>query len=429
MKNLEDLDLKIAKYRIDYLKLDIEGYGEYEVDPLYISTFVMEKDYDNYNFPYFEILLGIPENIFRAMKKENIKNYCYVRIKYAYFPQQTVADNSGDKDYKPKEKVYMAKNFFIYGLEGTPSTSEEAQIRIEEETGLDKNPGSLNHMITTYLLLYDEANLNKVTTVFNEVITDCTLTDAVTRVLNLAGFRNVLMTPADNGRTYHEFTLLPVRTDEQLLHICNDFHMHKTGTRIFYDFEYIYIVSKSLKCDAWRPREYKKTYVIYVPPTKLNSRVQGCCEDSDDESNYCTMCDFKLASTSYMEEQAYGLAYTHLDSKSGNISSVNTDTQKVNGAKPSPSRIIYNNSGDSGTSAQMGINQENNATVWEVMIDNTLVDFLTPNKEFELVFMSSKLSKYNGRYKIAKFFTSFDKTDGAWYTTTTKATFAGKYVD
>lgn len=411
------------------MKLTIEGFGEFEVDPVNVSSMLIEKDYDKYNFPYFEVLAGVPIRVYRAMKKENIKNYCYIRLKYAFFPVETVSDNSEDKDYEPQEKVYMAKNFFVYGVEGTPTNTEEAQIAMEEALKLEDDPGHLNHLVTTFFLLYDEEKLNQATMVFNEIITDCTLTDAVTRVLNMSGMRNVLMTPADNGNTYHEFTLLPVRVDEQLQHICNDFHMHNTGTRIFYDFEYTYIVSKSLKCDAWRPHEYKKTYIIYDPPVVSNKRTQGCCEDDEDESNYCTMCEFNLATPSYMEEQVYGLAYTHLDSKSGDISNVSSDTEKINGASPSPSRIVYNNSGNPNTANQMGINQENNGAVWEVLIDNLLIDFLTPNKEFELVFLSSKLSKYNGRYKIARFFTNFNKMDGEWYTTSTKAVFAGKKID
>ena len=422
------MDLKLAKYKIDKLTLNIEGYGEFEVDPVYISSIMMEKDYDNYNFPYFELAVGLPIKIYRAMKKENIKNTCYIRIKYAYFPvdlNALHADKDG-KEFKPKEKNYMAKNFFIYGVEGTPNIVEDAEEAIEKELKIEKSPGDLNNMVTTYLLLYDEAMLQRVTKVFNEVITDCTLTDAVTRVLNLAGFSNVLMSPANNGRNYHEFTLLPLRVDAQLTHICNDFHMHTTGTRIFFDFEYTYIVSKSLKCDAWRPREYKKTYVIYDPPTLRAQRTQGCCEDPDDECNYCTMCNFSLTNPSYMEEQVYGLSYTHLDSKTGSITNVNSDAETVKGGKPSASRIIYNNSGESSTTQQMQSNIENTTAIWEVLIDSTIIDFLTPNKEFEFVFLSSKMSKYNGRYKIMRFTMNFDKSDGEWYLPVTRAFFAGK---
>lgn len=427
MKDIKDLKLKLVKYKVDYMKLKIEGYGEFEVNPLYVGSMLMEKDYEEYNFPYFELMVGLPIKIYRAMKKKNIKVHCYLRIKYAYFKIEQVADEKDDE--KPQEKVYMAKNFFVYGIEATPENTEEFEELVEKTLKIEDEPGELQHMVSTYLLLYDEANLNKVTTIFNEVITDCTLTDAVTRVLNLAGFKNVLMTPADNGKNYHEFTLLPIRTDEQLEHICNDFHMHKTGTRIFYDFEYIYIVSRALICDAWRPNEYKKTYIIYDPPVLGNSRTQGCCEDASDKSNYCTMCEFRLATPTYMEEQAYGTSYTHLDSKTGAISNVVYNTKKASGSGTSPSRMIYNNSGEASTSQQMGINQENSGTVWEVLIDSVYIEFLTPNKEFELVFLSSKLAKYNGRYKIVKFFTNFNKEDGEWYTTTTKAMFKGKHVD
>jgi hypothetical protein len=140
------------------------------------------------------------------------------------------------------------------------------------------------------------------------------------------------------------------------------------------------------------------------------------------------MCEFRLATPSYMMDQSYGLAYTHLDPKTGVIDSVVSDTQTTSKGSPSPSRIIFNNSGDVSTTEEMKKTQEQNATVWEVAIDSFLIDFLTPNKEFELVFLTSKLAKYNGRYKISKFITNFEKSDGDWFTTITKATFAGKYI-
>jgi hypothetical protein len=99
---------------------------------------------------------------------------------------------------------------------------------------------------------------------------------------------------------------------------------------------------------------------------------------------------------------------------------------KTSEAAPSESRVIFNNKGEVSTVDQMKYNIENTTASWEVIIDSLLVDFLTPNKEFELVFLSSKLAKYNGKYKIAKFVINFNKSDGEWFTTVTKASFNGK---
>ena len=425
MKDISELDLKLAKYKIDKLTLNIEGYGEYDVNPLYAGSILMEKDYDNYEFPFFEIMVALPNKVFRAMKKSNIKIYCYVRMKYAYFKQD---DNTGGTEsiVSPKEKLLFAKNFYVYGVEGTPDLTEEFAEKLEEALKITDKNADLNNMTTTYLLLYDDKKLQQATKIVNEVITDCTLTDAITRVLNVIGMNKVLMSPEESGKLYHEFTLLPIRADEQLEHICNDLHMHSTGTRIFFDIDYNYIVSKSLTCDAWRPGEYKKTYVIYDPPIEGAKRTQGCCEDADDECNYCTMCDFTLSTASYMTEQAYGTAFTSIDSKTGKITDLNSDVDTVGGGRPTPSRVIFNNSGEVGTADQMITNLENTSAVWEVIIDSMVIDMLSPNKEFELVFLSNKLSKYNGPYKIARFITNFNKTDGMWFTTTTRAQFAGK---
>ena len=131
MKDISELDLKLAKYKIDKLTLNIEGYGEYDVNPLYAGSILMEKDYDNYEFPFFEIMVALPNKVFRAMKKSNIKIYCYVRMKYAYFKQD---DNTGGTEsvVSPKEKLLFAKNFYVYGVEGTPDLTEEFAEKLEE---------------------------------------------------------------------------------------------------------------------------------------------------------------------------------------------------------------------------------------------------------------------------------------------------------
>ena len=65
--------LKVAKYKIDKFTLTIEGYGDFDVKPIYISSIVMEKDYDDFSFPFFELTITIPNKIYRAMKKKNVK--------------------------------------------------------------------------------------------------------------------------------------------------------------------------------------------------------------------------------------------------------------------------------------------------------------------------------------------------------------------
>ena len=116
--------LKIAKYKIDKMILYIEDFGEFEVEPQYIGSVVLEKDYDNYNFPFFELFVTVPNKVFRAMRKKNIQITAYIRMKYTVVKRDTPASEMSTTGEKPPEYLEIAKNFYVYGLDGTPSLDE-----------------------------------------------------------------------------------------------------------------------------------------------------------------------------------------------------------------------------------------------------------------------------------------------------------------
>lgn len=430
MMEMEDLIkvLKVAKYKIDKLTLTIEGFGDFDVQPEYIGSIVMEKDFDDYSFPFFELTLAIPNKIYREMRKKNTKITAYLRMKYILTKMEEAAN---DTTTNASEKIYFSKNFYVYGVEATPTLNEEFDETLEKALNLDKSDGTdPNNATTTFLLLYDMDALNKCKGINNEIITSGTLTDIVTRLLNVGGYKDVLMSPATNGRTYREFTLLPIRNDEQMERICNDYAMHDYGTRIFHDFDCLYILNKRLESTAWRSGEYKRTYVVYNPASvhggeDASARTIGSYEDPEEECNYCTMFDCVLSNPTIMSDQILGSSYLELDSKTGNIQEVKSNAITANEESSKVSKMVTVNHGDANTINEMTNSHNNMNLLWQISLDSIMIDHLSPNKEFYLVFNSPKLNKYNGLYMIRNFITTFHKNDGDWFTTSTIATFSG----
>ena len=97
--------LKIAKYKIDKMILYIEDFGEFEVEPQYIGSVVLEKDYDNYNFPFFELFVTVPNKVFRAMRKKNIQITAYIRMKYTVVKRDTPASEMSTTGWKPPDPL------------------------------------------------------------------------------------------------------------------------------------------------------------------------------------------------------------------------------------------------------------------------------------------------------------------------------------
>lgn len=426
--------LKIVKYKIDQFILYIEDYGEFEVESQYIGSIIIEKDYDNYKFPFFEVFLSVPNKVFRAMRKKNIQISAYVRMKYVMLPRDETASERSTRKKNDQEYVEFSKNFYVYGLDGGPNLDEEQQEVIEKAMGEDKDDATDLHNATSlYLLLYDLDNLDNVKKITNEVITRGTLTDIITRVFNTSGIKKVLMSPETNGKMYDEFTLLPIRADEQIERICNDYGMHENGTRIFYDFDTVYVINKKPSCTAWRSGEYKQTYVIYNP-TPVGSgasnemKTTGCYEDADDEINYCTMASCDMSTPNVFADQTYGTSYLSIDSKTGEITQAESDSLTANNEKSTISRVLTTNRGNSDTVSELTLNNDNDNVVFRCVIDNVRLGFLTLNKEYHLVFNDKKLSKYNGLYRIRNFVTAFNRTDGDWFTTNTVISFSGKKI-
>ena len=52
------------KYKIESFTLMIPGLGDYNVDPKYITKVVIEKNYDRYIYPYFEVTMNVPNNVY-----------------------------------------------------------------------------------------------------------------------------------------------------------------------------------------------------------------------------------------------------------------------------------------------------------------------------------------------------------------------------
>ena len=424
--------LKIVKYKIDKFVLYIEDYGEYEVETQYIGSIIIEKNYDGFNFPFFEVLLSVPNKVFRAMRKKNIQINAYIRMKYTTLPRDETASERSTKQKQNMEYVEFAKNFHVYGLDGSPTIDEDQQEAIEKAMQEDTDDAvDPTNATTLYLLLYDLENLRNVKKIINEVITSGTLTDIITRVFNATGIKHVLMSPETNGKTYSEFTLLPIRTDAQIERICNDYGMHENGTRIFYDFNTVFVINKKIECTAWRKGEYKQTYIIYNPaPVKSSDsavmKTTGCYEDPEDEINYCTMFSCNMTTPNVFADQAYGTSYLALDSKTGELREAMSDSLTANNEKSTISKVLTTNRGNSDTISEMVQSNNNDNVVFQCVIDNVKLDFLSLNKEFHLIFNDNKLSKYNGKYRIRNFITSFNRTDGDWFTTNTVVTFSGK---
>ena len=419
MKDIDDLDLKITKYKITKFLILI-GDTEVDLDPRFIAQFKIEDEFDMYDFPYFEVTFTLHNKYYRMMKKQPNNIHAIININIAQFKQ----DELGAGSANPPETTFLAGKFLMEIPDSTPSLNTDVFEAIEEETQVDDDDASFQDGTTIMASLYNEDKLKSSNHLCNYVCTRTNLTDALTLQLNEAGFKDVLLSPATNDTLYSEFMLLPTKTNEALEHICNDYGMHNEGTTIFHDFKYSYIIRKNGKCTAWHPGEYKKTYVLYKPQT-INARVyQGCYKDGSEKANYVTTQGCYMIESSKYLDQAYATSFIVVDTKTGESVDVSANTTRFPKESSLAKRVIKINKGDPRTSNATRVGLEQMAGVWQFQIDSVDLEMLTPNKEFFVSFLDSKLSKYSGTYRIERYMAIFGKSDGEWYTATITSRFA-----
>ncbi len=415
---ISDLNLKICKYKVEKVTLTIPSYGEHDVNPLYIYTFEIGKEYEDYMYPYFRMRFTVPNKVYRKMLRNNQKITAYVRISYALFSQSEIASDISNV----KAKNFISDNFIVFAPDNSPPMTEALD---EEAEKANSGSGELQNSTDIEVLLMKKSSLTIHDKIVNCITGPGTLMDILTLLLNRSGLKNVLCSPPDNKDTYNQFILPPIRLDEQIHHICNDYAFHKSGTLLFFDFDTTYIISKDEKCTAWKSGEYKYTKLLYNPPEETGEVTQGVCEDSKNRINYCTFCKASVESQSMITDQVYGTGFNIVDNVTGKVTVVQADTKTIDNTKK-VTRTLISSTGSSDTASALNARISEESSTIQLAIDNVYLPMLNPNKQFDILFLSSNLSSYSGKYRIRTAFTTFNKSDGEWFTPSTMATFYGK---
>jgi len=419
--NLTDVKLSLVKYKIATLRLTIPKIKEpFIVETIFINNFSIEKDYDNYYFPYFQLSVNVPAYIYRAMKKNNLNIYAYMDLQSGYFKDVNVSNE------KPAFKSYTKGNFYVFMEDMSPDVTENEQIAIEKDAGTYKKGSSLSDTVKINLLLYHDSTLFNSKTIVNNVLTSATLVDALAYVLNKAKITKVLLSPPNNYHKYSEFILTPVTALEQLERICNEYGIHKKGTLIFFDLTYTYIIDRSPKCSAYQKNEYKTTHLMSSTNKSLSSGQKKGCYKNAKEKYYMINLNsdnISFKSLGELNNQQYGNTFTTVDSSTGKVST--TDSKAVSAKKSlsKTSRVIVQDSGDS-TSKALANSLKEDSKIAVLGFSYVDLDMLAPNKQFIITIDDSKLKKYNGKYRITKLIAAFEK-EGNFFIPSVTAEFKG----
>lgn len=400
----DDITLVGVKYRIKTFELTIGGSQKHVVDNQLITSMTIVEDYDKYFFPYFEVVFGVPTEIYRLLQKNSEKIKANLNIQKSKFKDAV----SLNVDTAQAFKNCINNTFYVYFTDTTPDLSE-AEQKIVEKSG-----NKYGQIAMAKVLLYPDTYYTKYDMVVNAVLRNVTLADVTTYCLNKCGINRVLLSPPKNYKRYKQFIVTPISLKKQLERICNSYGMHESGTIIFFGLTRAYIIESNPKCTAYETNEFTITYILAKGTSKGTSQTGGCYENPSKRYNLINATTLNVNNNKQTSLKTGGSNIVSVDS-SGRVSKSDSRSSTTTNV------VIHEEGSDTLSALNSSINEsEYVATATFANID---IDMITPNKQFIMTIDGvENRASYNGKYRLSKVVHVFEK-DGNNFTVNTTAEF------
>lgn len=391
-------------YRFTRFVLNIPTIsGGYSVNDSFIGNITIMKPYDSHIFPLFHVSIQIPQFVYREMQKNSDKLTATILWEYAYKSQL-------DSDAKLAFKTYFSGNLHILMDDESPDIMRDYKTDYEYEDGGKKEGTGLNDAVLVSFLLFNKNAYDGSMKFVNTILSGATLTDAIVYTLNRGGINKVLMSPASgNKQIPKECVIKPAIVSDELQYLIDTYHLHKTGTVIFFDIDKGYIIEKSPKCSAFVTNENKVTYLVSMGNmNNTNNLYHGCYIDNIEKYNLCNIpagC-MEIENVSLSNEHSMGNNLLVVDTASGKVTNASGGVNTIGGT----TGVLSIDSGNVNTT-ELAARMNEMKNVIHLRTEGTHIEFLNPNKEFIISMDNTKYAKYNGSYRITNLEVSF-RRDG-----------------
>lgn len=405
--NLEKVKLSLVKYNVK-LQLTIGSSITHEIPNELMLNMNITEDYEKYIFPYFQIDVGVPNSVYRNMKANNQNIKAIILMQKGKFNEGV----SVSTDASTVFKNVFHQCFYVFFDDTTPELTETEQKIVES------SENQYGDITVVRLLLYQHSFYNSYDIVVNKPLSNVTLVDALTYVLNKCGVNNVLLSPPTNYTKFKQFILTPIPLKDQLNRICNTYSIHSAGTLIYFGFDRLYLIDKIPRCTAFTVNEHQITYIVTSAETQGVSQVGGCYENSTDRYGVLNATNLNFKNKMEYTSKTIGTNIVSVNSE-GSITKNTSNLSTV-------TNVVVQEDGDkhSLTSVQQTINESKK--VLFVSFSNIDISMMTPNRQFIVTIEGiSKQKKYNGKYRIVKAAHIFEK-EGNYFSVKTTAEFRGQ---
>lgn len=381
------------RYIVDIFTVII-GDEIIEIDPNFISSLGLEKDFDNDAFPVLQLQFSMSDSVYYKIieNKQNVQFKLRV-MKYIY-----------DENNKIRSKKQLINDVFISFIEEeAPQVDKKLKENVSDESLLVANK-------SLQVFLFKQHDLVNTKNYINGVFHDVTLTDMITYILSTSGIKKVLLAPFHNLKTYDEIIIPPMTLLDSIDYLENVYDgFYNNGSVKFFDYDCMYFIDKGRRNNVFRNNEHTQTIISILDPTNMESMSSGCSLDDTNRRTYINVppSAFTSSGVSIINEHINANNAIIISPTTGDITTIEPPVREITGKVYK--LLIDRYSNKRAISKYNMLSSENDGII-NIGVNGIDVASFTPNKEFKIIFENQAINKtLGGDYRISKAIFMFSK--------------------
>lgn len=425
-------DVKVASYKYKISKFEIIVPGEEKpitLDEAHIGNFTIEKDFENMVFPFMEFRVMVTDAQYQRIIKQSENVYVDVKIEYCHI-EQFYEDDA--RQIRDMDGTLFDTRFYAFLTDTSPKLTSQslAEANKEKMANGDITQYQYDDQKEMIMMLYRADHIFNTNQIINTPLAKVTVTDCISYLFKCAGLRNIMMSPGTNSQIYSQMIMTPVPVISSIFRMLMTYGLHKDGTALFFDSDYIYVVNKILGCTVWRNNEHKTVYLASFPHAGGDSAIvrSGFYSNSEEKYDLINLAanQISIVNNSMYDDQFKGGNIAVVDSSTIQVETVKTE-MKVSDMSPSKSgkinQVIVKNSGSSRAKAiSTGIKYDQRTI--SINVEDINIAALVPNRDFVFTTDNTQHKDACGHYKIIGMGATFTK-ESSLYKVAVQATFVG----
>lgn len=428
--NIEDIKVSSYKYKISKFEIIMpNGQPPIKLDEAHIGNFTIEKDFENMVFPFLEFRVMVTDAEYQKIIKESENVYVDVKIEYCHMEQPY--EDEPEQVHNMDGTLFDTR-FYAFLTDNSPKLTSQslAEENKEKLAAGDITQYQYDDQKEMIMMLYRADHIFNTNQIVNDPLAKVTITDCMVYLFKRVGLNKIMFSPATNGEMYSQMIMTPVPVISSLFRMIMTYGLHKDGTTLFFDSDYIYVVNKALGCTVWRTNEHKIVYLASFPNAGGDNAVVRSGFYSNDQEKYdlinLSANQISLVNNSMYDDQFKGGNIAVIDSTTTAIETVRTP-MKVSDMSPSKSgkinQIVVKDSGSSqGQAISTGIKYDQRTI--SINVEDINIAALVPNRDFILTTDNTDHKDACGHYKIISMGATFTK-ESELYKVAVQASFVG----